>query len=79
MEAFGRDGVPTGIIRPQTGARARYGPVTQIASSLKTTTMNQQGQPSSGNNAAFLPPPRQEMEYLCAGEKHAGTSLLLYF
>jgi hypothetical protein len=28
----------------------------------------QQNQPgSAGNNVNFLPPPRQEMEYLCAG------------
>jgi len=41
--------------------------------------MNQQGQPSSANNAAFLPPPRQEMEYLCAGEKHVGTNFISIF
>jgi hypothetical protein len=32
--------------------------------------MNQQGQPNSAATATLLPPPRQEMEYLCAGEKH---------
>ena len=40
--------------------------------------MNQQGPPGSAN-AAFLPPPRQEMEYLCAGEKHVGTGLITVF
>ena len=32
--------------------------------------MNQQSQPSSAGTVPLLPPPRQEMEYLCAGEKH---------
>ena len=30
--------------------------------------MNQQGQPHSAATAPLLPPPRQEMEYLCAGK-----------
>lgn len=32
------------------------------------TTMNQQAQPGSAAAAPLMPPPRQEMEYLCAGE-----------
>src|SRR5258708_24853270 len=39
--------------------------------------VNHQGQPNSAATGSLLLPPRQEMEYLCAGEKHNVARIII--
>jgi hypothetical protein len=75
-----RDGtaaVPGSLHHDQDQAAGKERVTTRDNPPFSKTTMNQQGPPSSASNTAFLPPPRQDMEYLCAGEDHASTVVIV--
>jgi hypothetical protein len=64
---------PLGVVASRLASRLDLLPVPHRDDRDKAAfsiTMNQQqGQTgSTGSNVNFLPPPRQEMEYLCAGK-----------